>query len=1481
MSQVRKYAKGGGTITKGGVTYEYTPELAQELSQFLSINGAQDLYEIVDGFANGDHIKINPNGTIQGVSAWEEDKRLDANTSNWRKNLDAWNNNRYHKIRSQLPILSGWIPNSSKKSETPDNLIDIFGNKDWFEYSEDENGSKTYLNNSNKNNQLMLRLDSLTEYLSDEEAGKKKFRLGQEYDAAKMAGLKQLFSANKNRWGVTIDTLKNRIKSGAELTPEEIAFLGNFNIIKVDDATPDDSDGKLNDKDKHAWTEAGFGSLIDSLGGKAHLNDDGSLSLNAGESWGWNLGDLNGRNIWFNDDFYNSKYGVDDKFTPYKNLTLYNGSLYAIDNPKLKKILDAENSYNALMRQGKFNEADNIILTRFTDAAGENPASLPDDAYSKFLSDHPEYLYSNLTGLYNIDNHDLENGQQLIQYVDLNDENSFVGPYRRYTYKYKILDDRGNPMEAEVDPAKIAKIINGTSRDLLTYKRTNAANGAYAGRYYEDLLDANGAATGFRFYRKINAPNDDVILHMPKIDAVSAKDKDIKLPTEIAELLTQKMENNPNWFGSIVGTARNKEHFMRLMSALVQNWAKKIDFIPGSEERWLKQMWFTDNEINTFLRAWRKAKQGSRSQRRMDWLVAQMQKNGGVILAQTGGKSGGSKTATGVSERRLDVVNTNPQNAATIGDSANWTDADTKEVIALVGDLGSLAAAFVPGANIASAAIGAGASTMRYKADVERGTSGAGLNYLLNLGMDAATALPLAGGFIKTGRVVKAVKKALPLVIKAASVYGLGSAVVDTAKKIANGEDFTVRDVSMIVNALTAGVGIKRQGGLGRKTTKTDVVEPLSLKGRATETPELSLTSEQMKDIKSADDLFDAMFAKAQEADPNITKEQFGEKYDVDSLLKTVKKWKPDWNPKTWFKKKKVKVFKPSTKTETTSVTADEGSFKEWWHGVGAKQRAYNMAITGEPVNKRDYLVETRGGQRSTRRVWDGESWKEVRRTEKPYDTGQFALSSVPSSPGTSDSGNLLPAPIRMQQTLVPVRGISTTITLEPATTTRTVTRKGGVRFDRAGYNSMVDLVRRQSIAIPQIINPFTKANQQTNRDVQPAIPQISYQPVFKKGGKIVKAQSGTSTFGFTLNALNFPKLETPTWKNPYDTGWKNPSLWPASNKKEESSPKQTTVQDTSPASYDFGTVLGGPAGKVPYIDLTMPANWIGAAVANRFANRQKKAWDARYRGNPRDVFLNAQRFQLSGAGDAIRQNGRSQLFVRGNTSNWLENEAVRKAGQAANSDAQLKGNLQDAQEYAQYRANLDEFNNSEAKRHGEFYNTVDNLKMQQSAADAQVESQLAATKSNIFNKAWYANTKYLDQMLRQKAGITAKRDLLPTYQSIQTQYAQNLKAWSDKWKDNTESEGAQADLAAIKANTSSNMAKYDMLYENYALPNPFRVSIAKNGGKVGKDSKVTYSRDPYPELLIQDSKDSTKLVEKLNDSVIKLLLQAKPIHVS
>ena len=74
--------------------------------------------------------------------------------------------------------------------------------------------------------------------------------------------------------------------------------------------------------------------------------------------------------------------------------------------------------------------------------------------------------------------------------------------------------------------------------------------------------------------------------------------------------------------------------------------------------------------------------------------------------------------------------------------------------------------------------------------------------------MDAVTLLPIMGGAGHAAKTVNAVKKSLPTIIKAASVYGLGAGVVDAANKIASGQKFTVRDVDMLVNALTAGVGL-------------------------------------------------------------------------------------------------------------------------------------------------------------------------------------------------------------------------------------------------------------------------------------------------------------------------------------------------------------------------------------------------------------------------------------------------------------------------------------------------------------------------------------------------------------------------------------------------------------------------------------------------------------------------------------------------
>jgi hypothetical protein len=68
------------------------------------------------------------------------------------------------------------------------------------------------------------------------------------------------------------------------LTPEDKAFLANFNIIEPDKTNVNSPTSGLGAKDKLAWANAGYGGLEGLLGDKAHLNDDGSLSLNNGAS---------------------------------------------------------------------------------------------------------------------------------------------------------------------------------------------------------------------------------------------------------------------------------------------------------------------------------------------------------------------------------------------------------------------------------------------------------------------------------------------------------------------------------------------------------------------------------------------------------------------------------------------------------------------------------------------------------------------------------------------------------------------------------------------------------------------------------------------------------------------------------------------------------------------------------------------------------------------------------------------------------------------------------------------------------------------------------------------------------------------------------------------------------------------------------------------------------------------------------------------
>lgn len=152
--------------------------------------------------------------------------------------------------------------------------------------------------------------------------------------------------------------------------------------------------------------------------------------------------------------------------------------------------------------------------------------------------------------------------------------------------------------------------------------------------------------------------------------------------------------------------------------------------------------------------------------------------------------------------------------------------------------------------------------------------------------MDAATLLPFIGGAAKTGKVVKAVKSALPVIIKAASVYGLGSAVVVSAKKIANGEKFTVRDVSNVVNGITAGVGLAKSGGFG-KSTKVKTIEDIKITGK--DGKALEISGEDLANVSTKKEFFDLAFNKAKANDSSLTEDAFIKNFGskLETFIKT------------------------------------------------------------------------------------------------------------------------------------------------------------------------------------------------------------------------------------------------------------------------------------------------------------------------------------------------------------------------------------------------------------------------------------------------------------------------------------------------------------------------------------------------------------------------------------------------------------------
>lgn len=842
-----------------------------------------------------------------------------------------------------------------------------------------------YSENDMNNLALKDRFDNYLNWLSDE-LWEEDNQFTSKLSDSQKAGLKAWYSRLKGNnpyeirqsaqteWNNYLNKVRDTEGGWDNVDDETKNFFANFNIGNPTQSSSTSStsrSGAASTSEKNLrkkLKDAGYNEdLYKLLGDNFDIDSNGTIVSKSG-SFDFGLGP---GNFYFNNDFYNTPYGAEGRYDPLRGLTYYNGALYNNKSSRLAAILNAEDSFNERYKRGDFTGADQIVRTRWSRSDQENPMTIEQDDYSTFVN--PGMQFSNLTGLVTLNDGSLQNGQQIIQYID---PNSLYqdGPYAQYNYKFALLDDKGNWIR-DLSKEDLQDITGGVSTGKLnTYKKTPIGQGVYANKYYEDIMGNNGSPSGIRIYRDIKNPNEDVILHIDGLTG-AAQGKDVKLPKEVAEVLMQ----DQSWIKKIVGNPQARLNFTRALESLVQDrTGRRIRDILGAtgimgpynlifngsggdkdyHYSKLKALGLTKEQTKALQEALKNATTGNKWDRRSQYLLDTPEfRNGGRVqyiskLAK-GGFAGGSMGSNGVTEKRVDTKVRDPRNASGLRDigSENWTQADTKDLLALVGDAGSLALAFTPGANLASTGVGVASSLARYSADKDRGTSGAGWQLALNLGMDAATALPFLGGIAKTGKVAKGIKAATPLLQKAAriiitgaSAYGLGSAVVNSASKIANGEKFTVRDVSNVVNGITAGVGIAKSGGFGKqnKTTKTEVFKEQTFKVGNTD---VKLNPDELDAIAKAPDqakaLRDAIKSKASSESQS----------DIAAAAEKLLKSKQNLWQRVRKKDGELVLNVPKDNRSNTSVVQSNGNWlHDWWYRTGEYQQLYNRRLVGENV---------------------------------------------------------------------------------------------------------------------------------------------------------------------------------------------------------------------------------------------------------------------------------------------------------------------------------------------------------------------------------------------------------------------------------------------------------------------------------------------------------------------------------------------------
>ena len=828
MAQVKKLQK-GGTLNINGK--EYTVDQINEYlgSGQFSAQERESLAGTVRAIQEGKSRYLDTNSnSLSGDGNVNDDfadyfgseRRANRGRSGWsnkKQNRHA-NRNSDFAIRDEALAKLGHIGNylsDPNTKVTSNNATKLGKGSGWF-YTD----GKYVSGPQNVTNEKHIR--NVFDYLAADEEGRKAWELSGWGDS--MTGLQNWYN------GQDVEELIGRIQ-GNKLTDEDkevLAYMG-YSPTQTDIASAQTA--SMRDRFKNA------GYDFDKWSGIIEIDDEGNAVVRKGENGQTAFSSLGGNgNYFFNDSFVSSN----PNYSFLKDHFVIDGKVYkasdaGVQGSKLYNILRSAGGFYDLNKSGDWEGADKIIKHLWDGRT--NYALGNTDVYSSFLAQNPNYRWASITGAYDVP---LSEGEQLIEYYD---PTKNTDPYGYGQAMWAVLDKDGNFLRTVTSRGN----ATGQSASALTGQKmakTVGGNSTYDGLVIEDLTDIDGESTGTTIFRD---PASGNMIYRGRIRGANTDEgKDYVIPSSISTILNRY----PDFWSKLKSNKQLQRQFERTLGDTINSGFRDMfTWNTMSKNNWIELGISPEDAailVNEFEKYASNSEKDQRSVRRANRLLDQvsLQKNGGNIPMFQPGGAVGTTSSKGHTEKRL---NTNYQNAddfAAIGDG-EWeglTGADWAEIGGLVADTVGLGLG-MSGAPIASGVAGAVGSIAGFGADVTRDTNGDGRGFEwgdlgtlgVNLGLDVVSLLPFGAGAVgqgaKAAKGIKAAGKTIlklltnPKVVKGLAATGVASAATTSAKKIINGEEWTIRDIRNVLNGLSGALTLRKTGIVQGSGTKGKKVE--------------------------------------------------------------------------------------------------------------------------------------------------------------------------------------------------------------------------------------------------------------------------------------------------------------------------------------------------------------------------------------------------------------------------------------------------------------------------------------------------------------------------------------------------------------------------------------------------------------------------------------------------------------------------------